>query len=209
MTLQKYWRIDPDVTFLNHGSFGACPAFVLEHQAELRKRMEHQPVQFFVRDLPGLLDTARERIAQFLDANPKEIAFVRNATEGVNAVVGRMKFQPGDEVIVTNHGYRACENAAHHAVTQAGGKLVVAHFPFEGVSPQNVIDAITGAVTAQTKMAIIDHITSPTGLVLPIEEIVLCHHIGTFSLAQVWCSYKRPWKVRPAEDLVKHPLHSI
>ncbi len=172
MSRSQHWGLDPKVTFLNHGSFGACPTEVLQEQMQLRQRMERQPVQFFVRDLPQLIDDARTRICDFLDADPDDIAFVRNATEGVNAVVGRMAFEPGDEVIVTNHGYRACENAAHHAVTRAGGKLVIAHFPFEGVTPELVVESITNAITDRTRMALIDHITSPTGLILPIEEIV-------------------------------------
>jgi len=172
MSHDQHWQLDPEVTFLNHGSFGACPEFVLQRQAALRMQMEHQPVQFFVRDLPRLIDAARNSVANFLDANVEEIAFVRNATEGVNAVVGRMEFEPGDEVIVTNHGYRACENAAQHAISRAGGKLVVAQFPFEGITPDEVVTSITDAVTHRTKMALIDHITSPTGLVLPIERIV-------------------------------------
>jgi isopenicillin-N epimerase len=172
MVLRRHWGLDPEVTFLNHGSFGACPTAVLAHQAELRDRMERQPVQFFVRDLPDLVDSARERIAEFVDADPEDIALVRNATEGVNAVVGRLSFEPGDEVVVTNHGYRACDNAVLHAVTQAGGRLVFAKFPLTGLTPDMVIDAIEDAVTERTRLALIDHVTSPTGLILPIERIV-------------------------------------
>ena len=172
MNLSTHWKLDPEITFLNHGSFGACPTAVLERQMEFRAQMERQPVQFFVRDLPDLLDTSRNRVAQYLDAESNDIAFVRNATEGVNAVVGRMDFKPGDEVLVTSHGYRACENAALHAVRKAGGKLVFANFPFEGITPEDVLESISSQVSSRTKMALIDHITSPTGLVLPIEKIV-------------------------------------
>ena len=172
MNLSKHWNLNSEITFLNHGSFGACPDSVLKKQAELRDRMERQPVQFFVRDLPELLDNARQQVAEYLDAESDDIAFVRNATEGVNAVVGRMDFKAGDEILVTSHGYRACENAALHAVRKAGGKLIFADFPFEGVTPDVVLESITSKVSGRTRMALIDHITSPTGLVLPIEKIV-------------------------------------
>src|SRR5580692_8244142 len=85
--LAEHWTLDPGVVFLNHGSFGACPREVLAAQSEWRARMERQPVQFLWRDLPDLLDAAREKLAQFVNADPHDLAFVTNATAGVNAVV--------------------------------------------------------------------------------------------------------------------------
>ena len=104
--LRTHWGLDPDVLFLNHGSFGACPTAVLAHQRALRDRIEKQPVQFFVRDLQGLLDTAREAAAAFVGADPAGFAFVPNATTGVNAILRSLQLSPGDALLVTNHGCR-------------------------------------------------------------------------------------------------------
>src|SRR5258705_3180090 len=106
-----FWALDPAIDFLNHGSFGSCPKPVLEFQQAMRLRMELQPIQFFVRDLEGLLDEARNALAQFLGAAPENLAFVPNATAGVNTVLQSLPFEQGDEMIVTNHEYNACRNA--------------------------------------------------------------------------------------------------
>ena len=92
-----HWALDPAITFLNHGSFGACPRPVLEAQRRWRDRLEAQPVQFFARDLPGLLATARGELGAFVGADPDDLAFVANATGAVNAIVRSLRFAPGDE----------------------------------------------------------------------------------------------------------------
>src|SRR5262245_58864218 len=101
------WLIDSAVKYLNHGSFGACPRPVLEFQRELRGRMEAQPMQFFVRDLERLFDEARNDVARFVGAHPSDIAFVANATAGVNAVLRSLEFRSGDELLTTDHAYNA------------------------------------------------------------------------------------------------------
>ncbi len=164
--------LDPEVTFLNHGSFGACPRAVLEAQSELRERLEREPVRFFVHELPALLDAARAELAAFVGAEPEDLVFVRNATQGVAAVLASLRLEEGDELLTTNHAYGACRNALERIAERTGARVVVAEVPFPLRDPSEVLDAIDAKVGPRTVLALIDHVTSPTGLVFPIEAIV-------------------------------------
>lgn len=169
---EAHWSFDPDILFLNHGSFGACPRPVLAAQHRLREMLEAQPVEFLARQLPDRLSIAREALAAFVGASPDGLAFVSNATMGVNTVLRSLSFQPGDQILVTDHGYAACTNAARFVADRAGADVVTAKIPTPVTSPDEVVAAILGAATERTRLALIDHITSPTGLVFPIAEIV-------------------------------------
>lgn len=166
------WALDPGVVFLNHGSFGACPRPVMEAQARMRARMERQPVQFFVRDLEGLLDRARGALAAFLHAPAQDMAWVPNATSGVNAVLRSLRLEPGDELLTTDHEYNACRNALDFVAGATGARVVVAPIPFPLADPDQAVDAILEQAGERTRLALIDHVTSQTGLVLPVERIV-------------------------------------
>jgi len=168
----RLWPLDPAVIFLNHGSFGACPAEVLRHQAGLRAEMESEPVRFLLRELPDRLAAARRALADFVGADADDLAFVTNATSGVNAVLRSLVLSAGDELLVTDHAYNACRNALEFVAGRAGARVVVAHLPFPVGSPGVVVDAVLAAVTPRTRLALLDHVTSPTGLVLPIARLV-------------------------------------
>ena len=120
------WTLDPSVTFLNHGSFGACPEAVQRAQARWRTRLEAEPVRFYLRELERELDAVRARLGTFLGCPAEELAFVANATAGVNTVTRGLKLSPGDELLTTNHGYNACTNALRFDAERAGAKLVIA-----------------------------------------------------------------------------------
>ena len=165
------WPLDPDVVFLNHGSFGSCPLPVLEFQRQIRARMERQPVQFFVRDLEALLDSARGTLAEFLGADAEDLVFVPNATAGVNAVLRSLRFERGDELLVTDHEYNACRNALDFTAAQWGARVTVAAIPFPVASADDVIAAVLERVTPRTRLALFDHVTSQTGLVMPVRGL--------------------------------------
>src|SRR5512140_890421 len=114
-SLRSWWTLDPAVTFLNHGSFGACPRPVLDHQRRERAAMEAEPVRYLARELEARLDETRRVLASFVGADPLDLVFVPNATTGVNAVLGSISLRAGDELLVTDHGYNACTNVARHA----------------------------------------------------------------------------------------------
>ncbi|MHB8902818.1 MAG: aminotransferase class V-fold PLP-dependent enzyme [Thermoguttaceae bacterium] len=170
--LAAMWEFDRTVAMINHGSFGACPRAVLQAQQRYREQMEREPVRFFTREREPLLDAARQALAEFLHAEPADLVFVRNATEGVNCVLRSLVFEPGDELLVTDHGYNACRNVVDYVAGRNGARVVLARIPMPIRSPHEAVEAILAATTARTRLALIDHITSSTALVLPIEQIV-------------------------------------
>ena len=170
--LAALWPLDRAVAFLNHGSFGACPAEVLRHQAGLRDQMEAEPVRFLSRELDDRLDEARGPVARFLGADPADLGFVTNATSGVNAVLRSLALAPGDELLVTDHAYGACKNALDYVSSRLGARVVPVGVPFPVASPDVVVERVLAAVTPRTRLALLDHVTSPTALVLPIERLI-------------------------------------
>ena len=128
--IPSLWPLDPAVTYLNHGSFGACPTAILERQSALRLEMEREPVEFLAVRLRGRLNMAREALAAFLGAEPGDLAFVNNATSAVSAVLRSLKFGPGDELLTTSHTYAACRNALDYVAGLSGARVVVAPIPF-------------------------------------------------------------------------------
>ena len=170
--LARPWRLDPEVTFLNHGSYGACPVEVLDAQHAWRDRLERQPVKFLSRELDGNLAEVRRTIGAFVGAVPDDLGLIANATGGVNAVLRSLRFEPGDEILTTDHEYNAILNVARHVAARDGARVVVARLPFPAVSEDEVVARIRDATSDRTRLAVISHVTSPTALVLPIERIV-------------------------------------
>ena len=166
------WPLDPTVAFLNHGSYGACPSEILAYQSALRAELEAEPVRFLGRELDDRLDAARAALGAFVGADPDDLAFIGNATSGVNAVLRSLSFDAGDELLTTDHAYAACKNTLDYVARRTDARVVVATIPFPVASPQAVVSAVLAKVTSRTRLALLDHITSPTGLILPIERLV-------------------------------------
>ncbi len=174
--LAPRWALDPAVVYLNHGSFGACPRSVLEAQRAYRDRMEAEAVRFFVRDAEGLLDESRAALAPLVGCAAPDLVFVPNATTGVATVLANLEEQgvlgPGDEILITAHEYPACRNGVRRTARRTGATIVEAPIPFPISGPEAAIDAVLSRATARTRLALLSHVTSPSGLVLPVERLV-------------------------------------
>ncbi len=169
---EKLWGLDPSVIFLNHGSYGACPKKVLAAQAELRSQLEEEPLRFFGREWEPLLENAKSKLAAFVGADVQDLVFVSNATTGVNSVLRSLWFSPEDEILTTSHEYNACRNALDFIASRTGARIVVVKIPFPINSPEQVATAVIEGVSAKTRLALLDHITSQTGLIFPIQQLV-------------------------------------
>ena len=169
---RSHWGLDPEIDYLNHGSFGACPTKVLAYQGELRERLEREPVDFFSRQFPDLLDSAREALAGFLGANPAGLVPVKNATSGVNAVLRSLTLNPGSELLTTNHAYDACRNALDFVAARAGARVVTVEVPFPVQPGSDPVQALLAAATERTCLVLVDHVTSATGIIFPVAELV-------------------------------------
>lgn len=169
--LRRLWRLDPRTCYLNHGSFGATPRPVLTAQNRWRARLERQPVRFMTETLPQALRRAAEGLAGFLGASGKDLAFVDNATTGVNTVLNAFPWSPGDELLLSSHAYPAVRNAAVFVAQRFGARVREAAIPFPLSSPQEVVAAYAAAITCRTRLILVEHVTSASALVLPIREI--------------------------------------
>ncbi len=159
---------------LNHGSFGAVPLEVQARQIEWRVRWEANTTGFILNEYTDALDVARQELANFVGAAPAGLVFVRNASQGVASVIRTIEPQlkPGDEIVTTNQDYNAVRQTLEFSAATRGTRVVVAEVPFPIESPDQVLNSVLNAITARTRLVVIDHIASPTGLIFPIEEIV-------------------------------------
>jgi isopenicillin-N epimerase len=173
------WLLDRDWLNVNHGSFGATPLVVLAAQDSWRRRMEAQPTEFMGRILPGALRESAAALGALIGAAGDDIAFVDNATTGCNAVLAALTLRPGDEVLVLSHVYGAVRNAVRHATDRAGALLVEAKLPFPGTTEAGILAALAAGLSPRTRLAVLDHITSPSALVLPVSRMAaLCRAAG-------------------------------
>lgn len=173
------WALDPDFLTVNHGSFGATPRVVLAAQQEWQRRMEAQPSRFMRTVWPDALRHAANRLGTFIGADGKDIAFVENATTGCNAVLRSLRLQAGDEILVLTHGYNAVRNTVRFVCERAGARMAEAVVPFPHPDPDTIVANIAAALTPRTRLAVVDHITSGSALVLPLQRIVAaCHDAG-------------------------------
>lgn len=169
---RRHWSLAPGLVFLNHGAFGACPKPVLKLQEELRREMEASPVQFLWRNYEERLEPSRRELARFVGARPQDTVFVGNATTGVNAVLRSLRLRRGDELLTTSLDYNACRNVILEAARISEARLVVADVPFPLKSADEIVEAVLAKVTPRTRIAMLDHVTSDSGMILPLPSLI-------------------------------------
>lgn len=171
-TRGDFWALHPGAVFLNHGSFGACPRPVLARQDSLRMRLEANPVRFFLRDVAPRWEQARARVAREVGARAEDVVLVPNATFGVTSVLRSLELEPGDQLLTTDHAYNAVRAALDEVARRARAAVVVAPLPFPCTGPEAIVQRVMDRVTSRTRLAVLDHVTSPSALVLPVERLV-------------------------------------
>jgi len=134
--------------------------------------LERHPIRFMIREMDDLIYRSKRKLSVFTGVKDKDIAFVTNATQGVNTVLKSLTFKKGDEILITNHIYPACRNTVNHIAKKTGAKIVEAVIDFPVISDDYILEQLLFYVTPKTKIALIDHITSPTGFIMPVAEIV-------------------------------------
>jgi isopenicillin-N epimerase len=170
--IRSDFLLDPNLAFLNHGSFGSVPRVVLDEQTMWRDRIESDPIEILGRHGSRLIDDAKRQIGQTLGMKPSDFGMVTNATEGINCVLRSLEFSPGDELLTTNHVYNAVRQAMRYIAQKTGATYKEIEIPVPINSAADIEQAILRAITPKTKLLVIDHITSPTALVFPIPSIL-------------------------------------
>ena len=165
------WALSPDVVHLNHGSFGGCPRAVIAAASDWRSRLEAAPMRFLVLEWQTELDRARDALATFLRAPSERLVFMPNATTATALALASATIDTGDELLTTDHAYRACKNQLARLAAARGARVVIVPIalPFDADA---AVDAIMRAVTPRTKLALLDHITSPTAIHMPLDRLL-------------------------------------
>lgn len=171
--LARHFLLREDVTFLNHGSFGACPRPVFETYQAFQRELESEPVEFLGRRLTNLMRTPREALAAELGTSPENLVGLTNATTGLNIVAQSLDLKPGDQILTTDHEYSALEKTWAYVCRKTGAEIVVVKVPMPLTSEAAFTHAILGGMTERTRVLFLSHITSPTALLFPIEASII------------------------------------
>jgi isopenicillin-N epimerase len=178
-SLIEQWALDPSITFINHGCFGARPRSVIKAQTARRDQYEARPIEWLDRRRVSMIVEARAALGQFVGAHPDNIGFTTNATSAINAVLRSLRFEPGDELLTTNHVYNAVRQTMRYVADRHGATYIEADVPLPLSSADDIIEAIEAGLSERTRLVLIDHITSPTAIIFPVRRIIeLCDERG-------------------------------
>jgi isopenicillin-N epimerase len=192
--LKEKFLLDPDIIFLNHGSFGATPRPVMDAYQKWQQRLERQPVQFIIGEMLDELKLARQSLGKYLKASENDLVFVPNATFGVNIIARSLGLNSNDEVLITDHEYGACENIWAYVCQKTGASLIRQSIPIPVASPDEVVDQFWKGVTSKTKVIFISHLTSPTAIFLPVKGI--CQRARSAGILTVIDGAHAPGQIR-------------
>jgi isopenicillin-N epimerase len=191
--MRSEWLLDPDITYLNHGTVGATPRRVLAHQRAITDEIERNPARFMLRELadehgtmthPSRMRVAAAAVAEFVGVAGEDLMFVDNITTGANAILRSFPFDTGDEIAVTNLGYGGIVNAATYTARTISGTLRTIELPQPGAARPDYVEAIATGLGPNTRLLIVDHLTPGTAMIMPLAEIAaLCHERGVLVLA--------------------------
>lgn len=170
--MREHFLLEEGVVFLNHGSFGACPKVVFDEYQRIQRRIEGQPVRFFVSEVFELMTVSREALATLVGTTADNIVPALNATYGVNAIAASIPLESGDEILANTHEYGACMRAWEKVCRHNGAVIVRANIPLPVVDADDIFDQIVAAATERTKVLFVSHITSPSGLIFPVERLL-------------------------------------
>jgi isopenicillin-N epimerase len=169
--LRDEFLLESGVIYLNHGSFGATPRAVFESYQRWQLQLERQPVRFLSREHDELLRQSRGALGEYLGADPDDLVYVPNATHGINIVARSLRLEPGDEILSSNHEYGACEYTWEFVCAKAGATYVKKQLPLAAVSDSDLVDRFWEGVTGRTRLIFLSHITSPTAVRFPVEDV--------------------------------------
>ncbi len=165
------WPLAPDVTYLNHGGYGVTPKEIMAVANDWRARIEANPTQFLSRDYSKAIRAAAASLAAFIGAQAEQVVFLGNATDGINAVLRSLDFKPGDEIVLASTAYTAVMKAARYVAERSGAKVVVATLPVPLPEAETAVNAFKAVLSPRTRLVLVDHVVSPTGIVLPVKRI--------------------------------------
>lgn len=165
------FQLDPDIVFLNNGSFGAVPRVVQQEYENLQRQMERNPVEWLQRRAPQLLAGARSRLGSFLGVEADDVVFFPNPTTAVNMVARSVRLQAGDEVLTTDHEYGAMQRTWRKLCQEAGATSVRVPIPLPVTTEADFVERVWAAVTPRTRVLFLDHLTSATALIFPVAEL--------------------------------------
>lgn len=169
--LKHHFLLDPEIVYLNHGAFGACPKPVFETYQAWQRRLECQPVKFLAREIGDHLARAREQLAQYLHCAPQDVVYFPNPTTAVNMVARSLDLRPGDDVLCTDHAYRAMDRTWRFVCNKTGARYISQPLPLPFTTPDDIVERFWAGVTDRTRVIFLDHLSSPTALRFPVEAV--------------------------------------
>ncbi len=170
-SLRETFLLDPEIAYLNHGSFGACPRPVFERYQEWQRELEWNPVSFVQKKTAGYLRNARRVLGEYLHTDADNLVYFPNPTHAANMVIRSLDLKPGDEILTSNYEYGAMNNTWEFYCERSGARYIHQKFPLPAASSEEWIESLWEGVTEKTRMIFLSHITSPTALIYPIDEI--------------------------------------